>query len=437
MNSARKTRHAAPGRTSTKPLASAYDTQVRAADALRRKGAHAEALQAFHALSQHHPDRADAHSNLAGMLQATGHPTPALQAITRALELDPSNVAALRNLAEILKDFGEWQAVLDTYDAALALQPDAPVLRFARGLQLLMLGRWHDGWRDHEQRWMVPDMPLGTSRLQSPPWDGGALHDRHIILDHEQGFGDQLMFVRFARDVAARGGRVTIRCAAPLVQLVAALPGIAAVISDADPVPPHDVHASLMSLPYLLGIDRPALLDGAAYLQPVRECPETIRNALAPGVPQVGLVWAGNPRHRNDARRSIAPVLLQPLLQTAGVRFTSLQRHDGSLRMPTEWRDTVHDLGDALTSFNDTAHALLRLDLLITVDTAIAHLAGALGVPTLLLVPFLPDWRWMVDRTDTPWYDSVQLLRQNVLFEWQPVIAAARLHVERLTAPSR
>lgn len=437
MNAARRTRPATTGRAPSHSLSPAYDAQVRAADALRRNGAHGEALRAFHALSQCHPDRPDAHSNLAGMLQATGHPMLALQAITRALELDPSSVAALRNSAEILKDFGEWQSALDTYDAALALQPDAPVLRFARGLQLLMLGRWRDGWHEHEQRWMVPDMPLGTSRLRSPRWDGSALHDRHLILDLEQGFGDQLMFVRFARDVAARGGHVTIRCAAPLVPLVAAMRGVASVISATDAVPAHDVHASMMSLPHLLGIDSPESLDGAAYLRPVGDCPPAICSALGPGAPRVGLVWSGNPRHRNDARRSIAPALLQPLVQIGGVRFTSLQRHDGSVHMPPAWRGTVHDLGGALTSFNDTAHALVHLDLLVTVDTAVAHLAGALGVPTLLLVPFVPDWRWMVDRTDTPWYDSVQLLRQATLFDWQPVIAAACRHVERLTAPTR
>ncbi len=413
-----------------------YESQVRHADALRRRGAYDDAIRAFHALTEQHPQRSDAFSNLAGMLQAAGHPMPALQAVSRALELDPDNVAALVNSAEILKDFGEWQVVLDTCDAALALRPGSPALRFARGLQLLMLDRWEDGWREHEQRVLVPDMPLGRTPLATPAWDGSPLQGRRIVLDGEQGLGDQVMFARFAADVAARGGVVLLRCAAPLVPLLTGLAGVTAVVSSADPVPPHDVHASLMSLPHLLALQSSAQLDGRAYLSPAGDCPAAIRDALDGPLPRIGLVWRGNPQHRNDARRSIAPALLRPLVATPGVEFVSLQRHDGAAGLPPVLAPHVRDLGPSLQHCNDTAHALRRLDLLVTVDTAVAHIAGALGVPTLLLVPFVPDWRWMTGRHDTPWYDALTLLRQSALFDWAPVVETARRHVASRGIPT-
>lgn len=418
---------------------SAYDAQVRHADRLRQQGAYDEAVQAFHAITLQYPQRSDAFSNLAGMLQAAGHPMLALETIARALELDGSNLAALQNSAEIMKDFGEWDTVLATYDAALALAPGVPSLRFARALQLLMLGRWEEGWREHEQRVHVPGMPLQRTALRTPVWNGEPLDGRHILLDHEQGLGDQIMCARFATDVVALGGRVTIRCSPSLQLLFGGLPGVH-VNSSEHAVPAHDVHASLMSLPFLLGVNTPAQLRGESYLVPVGPCPagisEVLHDRQANARTRVGLVWAGNPQHRNDARRSIAPALLQPLFE-AGAQLVSLQRRDARVALPDALAGRMLDVGPSLHSLNDTAHALAQLDLLITVDTSVAHLAGALGVPTLLLVPFVPDWRWMVNRRDTPWYRSVMLLRQTTLFDWRPVVAAACTHVHALTGSPR
>lgn len=431
-----RTRIARPGAHKPPPVVS-YDAQVRHADSLRRSGQYDAAVKAFHAITVQHPRRSDAFSNLGGMLQAAGHPVLALHAITRAIELDPASVSALLNSAEIMKDFGEWEAVRGTYDAALSLQPDSPSVRFARALHLLTLGQWREGWREHEQRWRVPDLPLTAMRLTTPVWDGSALNGERILLDHEQGLGDQVMFARFVGEVAARGGQVILRCGAALVPLFKALPGVTKVVSDADLIPAHDVRASLMSLPQLLGLQSPDSVNGAPYLQPVGECPDAIRRAFVPGHTRVGLVWSGNPQHRNDARRSIPPRLLTPLLGTPDVDYVSLQRHEGENEFPEPLRYGVRDLGGALHTFNDTAHALMQLDLLVTVDTAVAHLAGALGVRTLLLVPFVPDWRWMVNRDDTPWYHSMQLLRQDALFEWAPVISRVRAHITALATAAR
>ena len=415
-------------------LTAGYDAQVRAADQLRRHGQHDAAVAAFHAITLQYPHRADAFSNLAGMLQAAGHPMHALQTVSRALELNPASVPALLNSAEILKDFGEWQTVMDTYDAALALQPASAAIRFARAIHLLTMGRWQEAWREHEARWQMPDMPIGAAALSTPRWDGSPLDGRTILLDHEQGLGDQIMCARFTADVAARGGVVIIRCGAPLATLLRALPGVQAVITDADVMPRHDVHVSMMSLPWLLGIQSPAALRGGPYLSPVGECPAPLQALLGGASRRVGFVWAGNTQHRNDARRSIAPALFESLVRCPGITAISLQRHDAPEEaLPDVLRPYLVDLGGALHTMNDTAHALARLDLLVTVDTSVAHLAGAMGLPTLLLVPFVPDWRWMTDRSDTPWYDAITLMRQTTLFDWRPVIAAVHTRITQLT----
>jgi hypothetical protein len=426
------------------PSRATYDAQVRDADALRRCGAHDDALRAFHALTVAFPERSDAFSNLAAMLQSVGHPVPALQAVSRALELDPRSVAALVNSAEILKDFGDWETVVDTYDAALALQPASAELRFARALALLTLGRWREGWIEHEQRAQVPGLPLRRTTLRSPVWDGSALDGRHILLDHEQGLGDQIMFARFASQVAERGGRVTVRCSAPLAALFAAMDGVSDVSVEGSAVPAHEVHASLMSLPALMGITSPEQLSRAPYLRAQGSMSAEMAHALriAPSGsvkqdstnkrPRVGLVWSGNPLHRNDARRSLPPALLAPLVEQTNAHFVSLQRLDAAQTFPTAMAPHVTDLGPLLHDCNDTAHALRTLDLLITVDTAVAHLAGALGVRTLLLIPFVPDWRWMLHRADTPWYQSVTLVRQRALFDWMPVLKDVHTHVAAL-----
>ncbi len=419
-----------PARRIGSPATVTYDLAVSRADALRRRGAYTEALHAFHALTLQYPQRSDAFSNLAAMLQATGHPMPALQAASRAIELDPANVSALLNSAEILKDFGDWQTVSATYDAALALSPDSSAIRFARALHLLMLGQWAEGWQEHEQRALVADLPLRRTPLHSPVWDGSPLEGRRILLDHEQGLGDQIMFARFAADVARRGGRVTIRCSPALEILFSSLEGVESISVEGTEVPPHDVHASLMSLPALLHLSSPGDVSGAPYLHPVGECPAALHRDAFSTRPRVGLVWAGNPQHRNDARRSLPPTLLVPIVRDADVDFVSLQRRETKQLVAEPLRDQVGDLGTALHTFNDTAHALTQLDLLVTVDTAVAHLAGALGVPTLLLVPFVPDWRWMTNRTDTPWYTSVQLIRQSTLFEWESVMQQVATRIE-------
>lgn len=410
-------------------LALAYHTVGNLGDALRE----------YNELVRRFPDRSDAHSNLAGVLSMLGHQTLAFKAIDIALALDAGNVLAMSNLAEILKNLGDWAGARDVYAAALALSPDAHQLHMQHGMTMVALGQWVDGWAELEHREFVAGVHTRTDTVTAPRWDGRASIDgRTVMIMHEQGLGDALMCVRFARDLAARGARVHVRTPPVLVGLLSHAPGVSACSAVGSAMPPHDFYVPLMSLPACLQLDA-SQVEGEPYLVPPGECPPHIA-ALLPrdGRPTVALSWQGNPQHSNDRRRSIGGALLAPLLDIPGVRFVAMQKHP-SVRelLPIALQQKVVDVGSACANFVDSAHAMRRVDLVVTVDTAVAHLAGATGAPTLLCLPFTPDYRWALTRTSTPWYRSVTILRQPEAFAWDAVLDDVCTRVTALVKPSR
>jgi len=398
------------------------------ADSLRRLDRHHEALQAFNAIAQAFPDRSDAWSNLAGILVATGHGVHALQAAQRALALDARNHRALAHAAEALKELGEWDTALAMLNEAVGVAPDDAVLRFNRSLLLLQLGRWREGWAEHEWRRRVPGLALGRDDLPTPVWDGGSLEGRHVVVNPEQGLGDEVMLARFVADLAARGATVTLRCYAPLLRLLRSVPGATRVIARTDPVPPHDVHVDGFSLPHRLGLSTPEAVSGRPYLAPYGPCPDAIAAALPRDCFTVGLVWTGNPLQVQNARRSVPPEQLAAVLDLPHVRFVSVQKHVGEQHpgLPAAFGDRVTDLAPILGDMNDTAHAMRRLDVLVTMCSSPAHVGGALGVPTWVLLGHVADWRWLTKRDDSPWYDSVRLFRQETPYQWEAPIARLR-----------
>lgn len=416
-----------------------HDIRVMLARCCVHAGAMQEALGEFNEVARRFPERSDAWSNLAGILSTTGHFGHALRAVERALALDPRNTAALTNLAETSKSLGDWAGARVAYERALELAPDDAKLHLQHGMTLLTLGDWARGWAEWEWRDRVADVPLVLEPLPSPRWDGRtALHGRTVVFCHEQGLGDSLMCLRFARDLAARGARVIARVPVALVALAATAPGVAEAQAIGTPLPAHDLHVPAMSLPALLGL-RIEDLDGAPYLAPPGASPPALASALpCDGVPTVALAWAGNPLHVNDRRRSIAGELLAPLLAIEGVRFVSLQKHPTTAAaLPATLLPRIADVGALCRDLGDSAHALARADLVISVDSAVAHLAGALGTPVLTCLPALPDYRWLLDRADTPWYRSMTLLRQPAPFDWSPVLATVEAVVRDLAATPR
>lgn len=401
----------------------------------RRVGRLGDALREFNEVAKRFPSDSTAANDVADLLSHLGHQSLALTVVQRAIALDRSNIAATVNLAEILRHMGDAAAARDVYAAALAMAPSEAKTHMQYGMTLVALGEWEAGWAEMEHRIaVIGTKSLFTETPETPRWAGiEPLEGKRLLIVHEQGLGDSIMCARFARALAARGAHVHLRTLEPLVDLLATAPGVAACSVDGEPLPAHDCHIPLTSLMHALKVT-PDSLDGSPYLTPHGECAPSIA-ALLPrdGTLTVCLTWAGNPQHSNDHRRSMDGASLEPLLALPGVRFVAMQKSPPMTSvLPAALHDRIVDVGAHCHSFNDSAHALQRVDLLVTVDTSVAHLAGAIGVRTLLCLPLCPDYRWGVHGETTPWYRSVSMLRQRDTSGWESVLNDVIARIEAL-----
>lgn len=339
----------------------------------------------------------------------------------RAHRLSPGNRDIALALAAGLRDARLFDAAETVYAAILARAPSDREARLGRAVTRLVRGDLTGGWEDFEGRW---------KRFAAPAWRGEPVEGRRVLLHAEQGFGDTLQFARYAPMLADRGALVTLEVHRALIRLLGRLDPRIRVTEDGGPVEDYDFHCPLMSLPRVFG----TTLDTIPPPSPTLMVPP--RPAEPDGLVSVGLVWAGNPGHRNDHNRSIPPDALSPLREMPGVGFVSLQTDMGGEARPpgTPWLDGLdHPLRHA-RDFADTADVVARLDLVMTVDTAMAHLAGTLGRPCWIFLPRAPDWRWLIDRSDTPWYPRARLFRQPRGGDWESVIGMARSALRSLVA---
>jgi tetratricopeptide (TPR) repeat protein len=378
------------------------------------------------------PGFVEAHNNLGIALDALGRADQAEAAFKDALRLAPANPDTHVNLANTYKAAGRLPEALACYQLALWLRPDAPSARFNRALALLQAGDFAAGWAEYEWRLQRPP---AQSRCPSdrPAWDGRDPAGRTVLLWAEQGLGDAVQFARYAPLVRARGARVVLFVPGLLAPVLRTLAGIDGIVVEGDPVPPHDLHCPLMSLPHRFGTTPDTVPAGVPYLAAPRDAAGrwAARLVSLSGF-KVGVYWQGNPHHAWDRHRSVRLADLEPLARVPGVRLVSLQQGPGRDQLrPAEGTPPVFDLGPEYSSFDDLAGSVAAVDLVVCVDTAVAHLAGALGRPTWMLVSKMADWRWMQDRPDTPWYPTVRLFRQRRLGDWADVIDRV---VERLKA---
>lgn len=413
--------------------------------ALCRQGEAAEGIDAFRRALALDSKDAKSWSNLANALQDERRYDEALEASARAAALAPTNPGTLAARARVLTEVDRLDQAEALLRLALGLAPkhaealnqfgilcsqrerNAEAARYFqaaaaarrnfvdaelnRAIALLAAGDFAKGFAAYEARWKLPKSPPRGFGL--PAWTGEALGGRSILLHTEQGLGDAIQFARFVPEVAARGGRVVVECQPELLRLFAGLKGVAQTVPRFSHIPPVQCEAPLLSLPRLLAtrLDR---LSNRPYLAPH---PEILRrfaasiSEQAQGLLKVGLVWAGNPKHGNDRRRSISPASLERFAMLKGVRFFSLQKAAREA-LPAELRAV--DLAPLLDDLADAAAALGALDVLVSVDTALAHLAGALGRPALVLLPAAADWRWLERRSTSPWYPSLELFRQDL-----------------------
>ncbi len=389
--------------------------------ALQQQGQRAEAMALLRRAIQVKPDYADAYSNLGNALQDQGELDEAIACYLRAIHHQPDFADAHSNLGHALRARGQFAEAVACYDHALRLRPDHPEVHLSRALAWLQMGDFARGWAEHEWRLKCPK--TAPPPIPRPAWDGSPLDGRAILLYAEHGLGDALQFVRYAPLVQERGGRVIVACRRPLVRLLATCRGVEQVITEGETLTEFDVYALFMALPGLFRTTLANIPAQVPYLTPDPAAVAGWRGALGPAAEcKIGIAWQGNPEFGRDHHRSFRLAQLEPLARLEGVRLYSLQVGVGRDQLAeVAGRFPMTDLGDRLVDFMDTAAVVTNLDLVIAPDTAVAHLAGALGVPVWLALPFACDWRWLADRDDSPWYPTMRLFRQERWGDWDEV----------------
>jgi Flp pilus assembly protein TadD len=411
------------------------------ANALRIAGRYPEAINLYARALRLRPNMAEAHNNLAISLRRQGRLAEAITSARRALELRPSYPTALVNLGLSLVESGHVVEGLDCYEEAIRRDPENGDAHHNRAQAWLLLGDWERGWREYEWRWRSSEFaPL---QYRQPRWDGGTLDGRTILLHAEQGFGDAIQFVRYARLMKERGGRVVMAVAEPLHALLRNAPGVDGLVSlpITPPLPELDVYCPLMSLPALFGTTTASVPAEIPYLRAEPERVERWRKAVEPhpGL-RVGIAWQGSPTMLpHDLWRSIPLARFEPLARVDGVCLISLQRGAGTDQLAAlagrfPVIDLARDFDESPGVLLDTAALMMSLDLVVTCDTSIGHLAGALGVPAWIALQAVPAWRWLFDREDTPWYPTVRLFRQIRFGSWEEPFRRIAEALTRLSA---
>jgi len=382
-----------------------------------------EAAAAFTQAVELSPQLPAAHFGLGCALANAGRTDAAIAALSAALHL--GYAPAHCNLGVALAKRGDYAAAMTELRAAVVVNPADATAHWNLALLLLLQGNWREGWREYEWRWRWHGFPSPRRNFTQPLWNGGDLTRRTILLHAEQGMGDTIQFMRYIPVVAARGGKVIVECYPQLIRLLRQIPGAHTWLTTGQALPEFDVHCPLLSLPLALGIEPNNILRVAPYLEADQTLTNVWRQKIANGSPEfrVGVVWSGSRMHTNQQYRAMSLEMLRPLLGVSGVSFYSLQlgaaAAGGTPSGGSAWIDYTADIGD----FADTAALIANLDLVISVDTGVLHLAGALGKPTWGLLPKVPDWRWRLEGTRTNWYPMMKLYRQRVLGDWREVIS--------------
>jgi tetratricopeptide (TPR) repeat protein len=370
------------------------------------------------------PQHPVAHFNRGVVLIKLGRYAEAVAANERAGAANPDYVAAWLNRGMALAQLRRFEEAIASYGEVLARRQDNADAHFNRALALLTIGDYRAGFADYEWRWRRTGAPAQKNRGRRLWLGDTPLSGKTILLHAEQGFGDTIQFARYAPVVAAQGAKVVLEVQPELKSLLLRLEGVTAVVARGEAPPPFDVHCPLGSLPLARKTELPVVPAHIPYLSADQAHLQkwSARIEKLPR-PRIALAWAGNPAHDNDRNRSIALSTLAPLLAMPA-SFVSVQRDvRGSDPARLGAATQLTHLGGELADFNDTAAVLSLCDLLITADTATAHLAGAMGRPVWVLVPFAPDWRWMLDGETTPWYPTARVFRQSALADWGAVIA--------------
>ena len=407
---------------------------LHAGTALHNLERYEEAIACYHAAIRVAPRIGEVHNNLGNSLMALGRFADAADSFALAAQLLPLSPVPQAARATALQALGFITEAETDCRNALLIAPDFANAHWNLALNLLLQGRYNEGWTEYEWRWQKPDFTSPCRHTDIPLWDGSPLHDRTILLHAEQGFGDAIQFVRYVPLVASCGGNILLECHPQLVSLFQGIKGIPSVVAFGEHIPACDCQAPFLTLPRIFGTTLENI-PASLYLPVPTERLEKWHQRTAPySGPRVGIVWAGSSIHRNDNFRSMPLAFLSSLAKFTDIKFFSLQMGDAKYQLGlSPLAEHVVDLTDQICDFADTAALIEQLDLVICVDTAVAHLAGTLGKPVHLMLPFAPDWRWLLERNDSPWYPTMRIFRQKQPGDWVEVMNRIHSDLDNLT----
>jgi hypothetical protein len=405
-------------------------------NALKYLGRLDAAVESYNQAIERRPDYAYAYCNRGVVQQSLGLASAALSSYDQAIALEATDAMTHYNRALLMQDCSRWDEVLASYNQAISIDPGFADAQYNRSLALLFHGDFENGWRSYEWRWKnAQRLSIGEPRnFTQPLWLGEQpIAGKRLLLYSEGGLGDTLQFCRYCSLIAALGATVILEVQAPLLSLLANLDGVSQVIAMGNALPPFDYQCPLMSMPLAFKTTLDTIPNAQTYLHSDKVKVARLRTLLGErSVPRIGLVWSGNPNNPIDHRRSILLADWLPYLPT-GFHYLSLQKDirpaDEEILAANPW---ISRFDSEIHHFDDTAALCECLDLVISADTSVAHLSGALGQRTWILLPSTPDWRWLLDRDDTPWYPSAKLYRQKAAGDWNGVFAriATDLHQE-------
>ena len=395
---------------------------------LDRAARHEDAITEFQRAAALNPRVPDYYGHRGTILENLGRLDEAIAIFQEGCRNCPRDARLFSNLSSLLRKVRQYAESARAAETAIQLAPGYSEAHGNRALSLLALGDYERGFEEYEWRWRCENFTTLPREFERPMWDGSDPGGRTILVHTEQGFGDTLQFIRYVPMLAARGATVYVECHHALRKLIARVAGVSKVIPTGLALPDFDLHAPLLSLPRAFGARLDNIPADVPYLTPepprVDLWRERLRAKTSGHAFKVGLVWAGNAKP--DAKRTVPAAQLSVLAGVPGVRFFGLQKRDAGTYSPPPPELELIDLDRELTEFNETAAAMVNLDLILTIDTAAAHLAGALGRPTWALIPISPDWRWLLDRADSPWYPTMRLFRQDREDDWTGALARVR-----------
>ncbi|MBV9861669.1 MAG: glycosyltransferase family protein [Alphaproteobacteria bacterium] len=396
---------------------------------LFRKGRLDEAAELMEQSIAGAPDSALFHRNLCEVYRALGRYPDAVVVGRRAVALDPADLHCHHNLGVLHYDRLDLDAAIACAEAALAIDPEFPGAHFGIAEASLLRGDFARGWEEYEWRFRLAGVPALMPPTDRPQWDGAPLgRGERLLLVADQGYGDVIQFARYIPWAAARCAEIAVACSAELIPVIAQQEGVGTVFDHWDKKPDFAAYSALSGLPRLAHTVLETIPAQAPYLRadPARAANWADRlGALLPrDYRRIGIVWAGRPTHRNDRKRSVELGLFAPLARLPRVALVSLQKGPAQRQIGTYWgRAPLLNLGPEIRDYADTIAALECLDLVVAVDTSIVHVAGAMGKPVWIMLPYAPDWRWLLGRSDSPWYPTARLFRQSEDRQWPPVMA--------------